>query len=213
MKVILVALIALVLGFVVAIPVGATQIEIAKRSLGHQYKAAMMVVAGSVASDILYGIIALYGLAPFMQKKMVLAGFEGLGALLLLILAFVTIQDSKRPKSMDFNNGFLSGKRMSFVTGFSLALTNPMMVFWWLLGMHFLLDFRLIDRETAGVSVIFLLFGGFGIAGYLSLLAGMLYRVNRFIKESVMQRVYVILGISLVLFSGYFIFRFIKTVN
>jgi threonine/homoserine/homoserine lactone efflux protein len=212
MKELLIAPIALALGFVTAIPIGATQIEIAKRSLRRRFKAALMVVAGSVSSDLLYGVLALYGLAPFLQNKTVLACFEAFGAVLLWLLAFVTLRESRQPKILAFNNSALAGKRLSFVTGFSLAATNPMMVFWWLIGMHFLLDLGLVNHSTKIVALTFLIFGGIGIASYLALLAGMLYRVNRFLTEKAMRRVYIIFGIGLFIFSGYFLVRFIQTV-
>ena len=54
-----------IMGFITAIPIGATQIEIAKRSLNNHLRAAYMVAAGSVSSDVMYGAIALFGVAPF----------------------------------------------------------------------------------------------------------------------------------------------------
>jgi len=57
------------MGFLTAIPIGATQIEIAKRSLNNQIPAALMVVLGSVFSDVMYGIIALFGVALFYRLK------------------------------------------------------------------------------------------------------------------------------------------------
>jgi len=213
MKELLVPLIALVLGFLTAIPIGATQIEIAKRSLGHQYKAALMVVAGSVTSDLLYGFLALYGIAPFLQQKIVLAMFYALGAVLLLVLAFMTIKEARHPKTADFNTGILGRKRLSFVTGFLLAITNPMMVFWWLMGMHFLLDLKIVTHATNHITLLFLIFGGIGIAGYLTLLAHVFTKLNRIVSERTMQRVYVALGICLFLFSAYFVFGFIHTIS
>lgn len=60
-------LLAYGLGFVAAIPVGGSQIEMAKRATGGHLRSAVMVVVGSVSSDILYGIVALFGVAPFME--------------------------------------------------------------------------------------------------------------------------------------------------
>jgi hypothetical protein len=55
-------------GFVAAIPLGGSQIEMAKRAMQGHLRAALAVVLGSVTSDVLYGIIALYGIAPFMRE-------------------------------------------------------------------------------------------------------------------------------------------------
>jgi LysE type translocator. len=54
------------MGFVAAVPVGATQLEIARRSLNGYFSSALMIMVGSVISDVMYGIIALFGIAPFL---------------------------------------------------------------------------------------------------------------------------------------------------
>jgi len=51
--------------------VGATQIEIAKRSFAGYIKAALMIVLGSAISDVMYGFIAFFGIAPFLKEKVV----------------------------------------------------------------------------------------------------------------------------------------------
>jgi threonine/homoserine/homoserine lactone efflux protein len=58
------------MGFSTAIAIGATQIEIAKCSLHNQLPAALMVVLGSVSSGVMYGFIALFGVAPFLRIKL-----------------------------------------------------------------------------------------------------------------------------------------------
>ena len=136
-----------------------------------------------------------------------------MSVLLLWLLGFLTLRQSQHTRAITANNVMLSGKRFSFLTGFSLAATNPMIVFWWLLGMHFLIDLRLVNTTGNFASLIFLLFGGAGIASYLTLLAGTLYKVNRFITDGAMQIVYIILGNCLFLFSAYFFVRFIETVS
>ncbi|MFI5202389.1 MAG: hypothetical protein ACHQNE_08375, partial [Candidatus Kapaibacterium sp.] len=47
------------LGFLAAIPIGASQLETARRSLNGFLASALIVVAGSVSSDYVYGAIAL----------------------------------------------------------------------------------------------------------------------------------------------------------
>ena len=59
-----------IMGFFTAIPIGATQIEIAKRALAGHVKAALMVVLGSTISDVMYGFIAFFGIAPFLKERL-----------------------------------------------------------------------------------------------------------------------------------------------
>ena len=75
------------MGFCAAVPVGATQIEIAKRSLNSHLRAAYMVALGSVSSDVMYGFIALFGVAPFLKEKIVVAVFGLVATIILWLLA------------------------------------------------------------------------------------------------------------------------------
>ncbi len=193
------------MGFVAAIPVGATQIEIAKRSLNNQRHAAFMVVAGSVFSDLMYGVIALFGITPFLKNKIVIAYFGLTAALILWILAYFTFRDGRKSNMLDLNSKILKNKKLSFVTGFSLAVTNPMMILWWLIGTRIVKDFGLVTDFNTNNSILFLIFGGLGIASYLSTLTNILHWAKKFITNAMTKKVNFALGIVLVLLSFYFL--------
>lgn len=198
------------MGFLTAIPIGATQIEIAKRSLNNQIPAALMVVLGSVFSDVMYGIIALFGVAPFLQTQIVIAIFEMVGAVILWILAFFTFKEVAKPHIVDFTSSVLKSRRLSFITGFSLAITNPMMMFWWIIGVQVVKDLGLVGTFTPAISISFLFFGGLGLASYLTVLAMVVHWVKRFLSIRVMRRIYFALGLALVILSVYFLISSIK---
>ena len=193
-----------IMGFLAAIPVGATQIEIAKRSLNSRLKQAYMVVAGSVCSDVMYGFIAVFGLAPFLKEKLVISIFELAATLLLWLLAFLTFRDGKADQ-LDLNKISLKSKRLSFVTGFSLAVTNPMMIFWWLVGISILNNFGIAPSFDFRTSLLYLLFGGIGIASYLSILTYVLHWAKKFISERLMKKINLGMGVVLLLLSFYFL--------
>jgi threonine/homoserine/homoserine lactone efflux protein len=198
------------MGFFTAIPIGATQIEIAKRSLNNQLQAGLMVVLGSVSSDVMYGFIALFGVAPFLRNQMVIAIFKMVGAAILLILAFFTFRQNTKADIMNLKDSILKDKRLSFITGFSLALTNPVMIFWWLIGTQVVKDLKLVNTFTPTLSVSFLIFGGLGLASYLTTLALVLHWVKQFVTNKVMRRTYFVLGVVLVILSVYFLMSSIK---
>ncbi len=204
MKIFLFFLLVYIMGYLTAIPIGATQIEIAKRSLNGHIGSAFMVVLGSVSSDVMYGTIAFFGVAPFLKNKMVIAIFWIVGAIILLALGIYTLIQSKRQHSLNLNDTMLRNKQLSFVTGFSLAVTNPMMIFWWLLGAQFLKDLNLVTQFNSTLYAFFLLFGGLGLASYLTTLTLVLHWAKKFVSDRVMQKIYFILGIVLVVFSAYF---------
>ncbi len=194
-----------IMGFLTATPIGATQIEIAKRALNNKLKPAYMVVAGSVSSDMMYGFIALFGLAPFLREKTVVAIFELAAAVILWLLAYFTFRSNKKNNILDLSSITLKSKRLSFVTGFSLAVTNPMMIFWWLIGVRIIKNLGLVEDFNLKDSLLFLIIGGLGLASYLTTLANVLYWAKKFISNELMKKVNIGMGIVLILLSFYFI--------
>jgi threonine/homoserine/homoserine lactone efflux protein len=193
------------MGFFTAIPIGATQIEIAKRSLNNHLRAAYMVAAGSVSSDVMYGFIALFGVAPFLKEKLVVAIFGLAATVILWLLAYFTFRDGKKANMLELSHPTLKSKRIGFVTGFSLAVTNPMMIVWWLIGVRIIKDFGLVSDFSPRISVMFLIMGGLGLASYLFLLSNMLHWAKKFISNEIMKKVNYGLGVVLVLLSFYFL--------
>ena len=193
------------MGFMAAIPIGATQIEIAKRSLNNHLRAAYMVAAGSASSDVMYGAIALFGVAPFLKDKIVVAIFGLAATVILWLLAFFTFRDGTKANMMELTHVTLKSKRISYVTGFSLAVTNPMMIVWWLIGAKIIKDIGLVTKFDARVSWMFLIAGGLGVASYLFTLSNILYWAKNFISNRIMKKVNYGLGVVLVLLSFYFL--------
>lgn len=210
MNLFLFVIVAYIFGFITAIPFGATQVEIAKRSLHGQLIPAFMVVLGSVSSDVLYGLIAFFGLAPFMRSKTVEAGFQLGGAMILLFLAYMTFRQSKAQYIFDEPAAALTSKHISLITGFSLAVTNPMMIFWWLLEAQMVKAIGLVSDFNGIVSTVFLTAAGFGLASYLCSLAVTLHWAKKFISVDAMKKLNLILGFFLILLSFYFLYASTK---
>ena len=204
-------LITYVMGFMTAIPIGATQIEIAKRSLNNHRRAAYMVAIGSVCSDMMYGFIALFGVAPFLRNKTVIAVFGLAATLILWLLAYFTFRFGTKSNMLDMTHSSIKSKRLSFVTGFSLAATNPMMIFWWLIGMKIIKDLNLVTEFTSDTNLIFLLVGALGLATYLFTLTNILHWAKKFISNEMMKKVNFGLGFILIFLSFYFLFSSLRT--
>ena len=211
MDTILFLVITYVMGFLTAIPIGATQIEIAKRSLNNHRRAAYMVAAGSVSSDLMYGFIALFGVAPFLRNKTVIAVFGLAATAILWLLAFFTFRYGAKKNMLELTHTSIKSKKLSFVTGFSLAATNPMMIFWWLIGMKIIKDLNLVSDFTSNINLLFLFAGGLGLATYLFTLTNILHWAKKFISNEMMKKVNVGLGFILILLSFYFLFSSLRT--
>ena len=189
-------LLAVGMGFVTAIPVGGSQIEAAKRAIHGHLGAAWMVVLGSVSSDIMYGVIALFGVAPFLDIPWVMAAFSAVGAVVLWILAYLTIRESKKPHHLRLNMNSLKSRRWAYVTGFSLAVTNPPMILTWLYGVALAKHLGLATPFTTQAKAIFIAGGALGLGAYLTVLSLVMYRIKHFIPLKAIGRVYYWLGIG-----------------
>jgi threonine/homoserine/homoserine lactone efflux protein len=198
------------LGFVSAIPIGPAQIEIAKRSLNNHLRAAVMVVLGSISSDFIYGVIALFGVAPFFSNQKAVAIFELCGAVILWILAYLTLKEGTKPHLLKFTPSFLKSRRIALITGFSLSIVNPMMIFWWLVGVQIVRHLDLIDTFTPALSLSFVLCGVLGLATYLTALAVALHWAKKFFSNKAMKKIYVALGLVLIVLSFVFLINSLR---
>jgi threonine/homoserine/homoserine lactone efflux protein len=199
-----------IMGFLSAIPVGPGQIEIAKRSLHNHLRAAIMVALGACFCDMLYGLVALFGVAPLFENKMAVAIFELCGAIIIWVLAYFTLRQGAQPHSLGLNRFILKSKRIALITGFSLSLANPMMIFWWLIGVQIVRHLELVDTLTTPLSFAFVLFGGLGLATYLIAIAVALHWAKKFVSPRALQKIYVALGFLLIMLSLYFIINSLR---
>jgi threonine/homoserine/homoserine lactone efflux protein len=197
---------AFFLGFIAAIPAGPIQVEVMRRSINGHLKAAFMVVLGAFVSDLLYGSIAFFGISPFLKERVVMALFWLGGSLILVLLGAFTIRNAASRDGSDTGSKYLIKKRWAFLGGLSLSGTNPMMIFWWLLGARIFIDIGLIDALTHRIAVSFLIAGGLGLASYLVILSLVLYWVKRFISVKRIKQINIGFGIILILLAFYFLY-------
>ena len=196
------------LGFVEAIPVGATQLEIARRSLNGFLSSALMIILGSVLSDAMYGVVAFWGVAPFLRDRTVIIVFWIVGAIVSAVLGIWAIRQGRADRTQNERSMKLLKKHhIAFVTGFSLAITNPFMIAYWLIGANILKNLGLMHRFTMPDTVFFVIVGSLGIGSYLTVLAIVVRRVKRFLSEHAIRRLTFSFGIVLLVLASYFAVR------
>ena len=149
--------------------------------------------------------------SPFLKDKIVVAVFGIVAALILWLLAYFTFRDGAKANMLQLSHATLKSKRLSLATGFSLAVTNPMMIVWWLIGVRIIRDLGLTGSFDTKTSLLFLMTGGLGLASYLITLTNTLYWAKKFISDDMMKKVNYGLGVVLVLLSVYFFASSINT--
>jgi threonine/homoserine/homoserine lactone efflux protein len=196
---------AYLMGFISAIPAGPVQIEVVRRAINGHLKAALMVVLGAFCADVFYGVIAFFGIAPFLEEKKVMAVFWLAGGVVLIILGTFIIRNGLKKEEFGYNKNHLRKKRWSFIGGLSFAMLNPMMILWWLSGVKIFKDIGLIGRFTPDVALYYLSAGSFGLASYLIGLSLFLYWIKKYVSLEGMRKINVGFGVLLLLLAVYFI--------
>jgi threonine/homoserine/homoserine lactone efflux protein len=197
---------AYAMGCIAAVPAGPVQIEVVRRSITGHLKSSLMVVLGAFFVDILYGSIAFFGIAPFLEEEKVMAIFWLAGGVILIALGTVIIRQSLGHVKLNRSPTFLKKKRWAFIGGLSLSGTNPVMILWWLSGVRIFEDVGLIRDFTHDIALSFLLAGSLGLASYLAALSIFLYWAKKFISEKKIRHINFAFGVFLLLIAGYFIF-------
>lgn len=210
MRRLLLFLLATSLGFVAAVPVGGTQVEMAKRAVHGHRRAAAAVVLGSVSSDVMYGVVALFGIAPFLDAPKVLAWLNATGAALLWVLAYLTWRASRNPHALGGADSPLASRRWAYVTGFSLAAGNPQMMLSWVFAAALARHLGLASPFSTGAKAVFIAGGALGLAGYQAVLGTLMYRLKHVIPLAVIGRVYVWLACTLLALSGLFVYGAVR---
>ena len=196
-------------GFAAAIPVGATHIEIAKRSIVLRIKSAFMIILGALISDLIYGFVAMYGIAPFLQDKYVEAFFWLIGAVVLIILGVFTIIYSD--KVNEGRDRPLFKSNFSLIVGFTINTVNPSMIFWWLFCFELFKNIGIVHTATLSVKTAFVVSGIAGMGAYYSLFVIFLKKVGSTgIIRKYESKINKVFGALLISLSIYFIYKAIE---
>ncbi len=193
------------LGFLSSIPVGAVQLEVIKKTINGHKKPAIATAMGSASSDLLYGILALFGFGHFLLNDDFQAVIYSMGILVLSFLVYKSYKERNYMLSEDKQVRYR--KRLSFLTGFTIAITNPGMIIWWFVGFKLFVDMAFFDHVTVFIKALFVFSGAFGLGLYLTLEAVILHRFQKSFSEKFLYRANMFLIAILVILIIYFIFK------
>jgi L-lysine exporter family protein LysE/ArgO len=201
---------AYLMGCIAAIPVGPVQVEVVRRSINGQLKSSFLVVLGAFLADVIYGIIAFFGIAPFLEEKKVMAMFWLAGGIILIIMSVFVIRHRPK-KEIASDEAPRKKKRWAVLGGISLAGINPMMILWWLSAVRIFEDIGLIKDFNTNIALTFLAAASIGLASYLTGLSLFLYWAKKFVSESTLRRVNQVFGVFLLLIGLYFLYTSVHT--
>lgn len=211
LKILILVLFGLWLGFLSAIPIGAVQLEVAKKALNGHLRPAILTALGSATSDLIYGILALFSIGHFLHNEQFQVVIYLLGIIVLSFLLYHSVRDHNRSVSGTAENPLGRKTRLSYLSGFLIAITNPGIIIWWIVGYKLFLDLKLFAAINAPLKILFIISGCAGLGGYLVIIACLLHRMKKAFSEKFIHRMNLALIILLVIVIAYFSIKVIST--
>ncbi len=136
------------LGLSLAAPPGPMNAIIAEESVARGFRAGVGAGLGAMSADACFLVLAWIGAATVLQGAPRLQGaILAVGGVLLFVLAFDAVRDARR-----FTSGPPAAGGRGFLKAFSLSLTNPYQLLWWLTVGVALLDPGVVDLSVGPVS-------------------------------------------------------------
>lgn len=209
-KLLVTILFGTVVGFLTSIPVGAVQLEVIKKTINGHKKPAIATAMGSALSDLLYGMLALFGFGDYLLHKDFQLCIYSLGIVVLSYLIFKSY--GERNYMLHEEKRIVYRKRLSFLTGFTIAFTNPGMIIWWFIGYKLFTDLKMFSVIGPAIKILFVLSGVSGLALYLILEAVILHRYQKTFSEKFLYRANIILMIVLAFLIIYFVLKLISLI-
>lgn len=203
-------LFGVIVGFVSSIPVGAVQLEVIKKTINGHKKPAIATAIGSATSDLIYGILALFGFSNFLLHKDFQIAIYSLGVLVLSFLFYRSVKE--REYMLHEEKRISYGKRLSFITGFTIAFTNPGMIIWWFVGFRLFADLKMFEVIPPFIIGLFVFSGAFGLGLYLTFVAIILHRYQKSFSERFLYVVNNFLMVILAALILYFICKLVSLI-
>ena len=203
---------AFLIGFIAAIPVSASQLEVARRAIQGYVASALLLILGGSLSDLFYGFVAFFGIRSFLNNPLVDAIFWLVNAAFLVVLGIYTIRHSKARQGVDTQGKrSMADLRVAFITGFTLSIVNPLMISWWLIGARLLEDAGILWESKFSTNMVFLGSAAVGLASYSVLLIVIFSRWKRSLSPRAIRRITVWFGVALICLAAYFTVRSVVT--
>lgn len=190
-----------VMGIIAAVPVGAMQVEVVRRTISGRRKEAFALMAGCATFDMVYGSIGLFGLAPFLTSSWIGVAIRSAGALVMILLGVHALRNAHKAPLPTAAADEEGAHRAAFLTGMSLSATNPLIIVWWVLGYKLIADAGLVHFPGAASNILFVVGGVTGMSSYLLIIGSVIRRIQHRLTQSTVTRVIRWCGALLIVFG------------
>ncbi len=188
--------IGMIMGVAFAAPPGVVTAETLRRGLRGGFGHALSVQVGSLIGDASYALIALAGVAAFLQTPLAQVLFGSAGVLFLLYLAWQSLKTSAGWQSA--NDKTAGNYREAFLSGMLLSLTNPWAIAFWIsLGGSFVALGLKAATDIPWVFASFML----GTLAWSFVIAGLIERGRHWLSPQLFRITSIACGLLLAAFA------------
>lgn len=196
-------------GVALAAPIGPINIEIIRRGIRDGFVHGWMVGLGALTADTIYAAIIVSGLTPLADRPNVRIPLFLAGGLMLAWVGWGSVSSALRGEVA--NESAKPPRRdRSFITGFLMAVFNPMGIVYWLsVGAALVADaVSRVGQSGSPVLVAGVMLGIFLWVTFISVVAQV---SRRFVTGSGMRWVTGISGLVIIGFAAWFFWQGIAT--
>ena len=188
----------LLLGLVIAIPVGPVMVEIFRRGVKHGFHGAFPTSLGAFSADMTYIIIIALGLSGLIELKEFKVLVWLLGAILLTYIGYSSLREFIEGVEFDSNT---NSKKNSFLAGYLVTISSPITAIWWFTIMGTFMDAGRENALLSGATV------ALGALLWFLTLSILLHWGKRFINKKNMHYLAGIAGVILIGFGLFFAYK------
>jgi threonine/homoserine/homoserine lactone efflux protein len=157
-----------VMGFLSALPVGPSALEIVRRGCSYGYKQAFLVGLGTLTSDILYSMLAVFGVSKFIIGNNIAQEITGsIAAIVIAAFGIYIIYESKKERSAEKQE---RKELPAYVSGVALTIFNPFVLLFWAGIVSIVYSSPLVDGAE-GRAALFIIAAILGILIWTIILA------------------------------------------
>lgn len=149
------------IGFLSALPVGPSALEIVRRGISYGFWAAFLVALGAVTTDAIFSVLALFGVSRiFINSNIAQDVFGSIAALVVVVIGAYTIY--KAYKYQDLSLEKSANKELApYLAGLALTIFNPFVLIYWAGLVTLIYKGSLVegDQVKAGIFIVALIVG------------------------------------------------------
>ncbi|EIJ81355.1 putative L-lysine exporter protein LysE2 [Bacillus methanolicus PB1] len=199
----------IILGLSLSIPVGPINIEMIKRGIKNGFWHSWAVGLGGMSADVVLMLLIYFGISNYLTTPIAQSIMWIFGFLILVFLGFESIRDAFKEVTIS-DEVQKESKSKSFLSGFLIAISNPLNIIFWI-GIYGSVLTTTLNTVHQGQALLFSSAIFIGIALWDLSVASTIHFGRKFASQRFLKWLSVIAGFVLIGFGISFGYRAYKS--